>query len=133
MGIREIINERLPTTIPHFTYLDEGGNLQNRIYYGFIPEDEEKTPAMAYVVENEFYDRDLEGEVFAGRATVRFGIISSDLLTLDKIKADLLNLCGRGKIPGVQVVEYVDGGDADPDLVLQNNLVGIEIALMFHF
>lgn len=133
MGIREIINEELTRIIPYFTYLDDSDNLQNRIYYGFIPEDEEKTPAAAYVIENEFYDRDLEGEVFAGRATVRFGIISDSVLTLDKIKNEMLNLCGRGKIPGVQVVEYVDGGDADPDLILQHNLTGIEIALMFHF
>ncbi len=133
MGIREIINKTLPTQIPDFSYLDEYDQLQTRIYYGFIPEDEENTPAMAYVIENQAELRDLEGVVYAQSATVRFGIVSDSLETLDNVKNKMLNLCGRGKLPGVQVVEYVDGGDADADLVLQHNLTGIEIALTFHF
>lgn len=132
MGIREVINKVLPATIPDFTYLDEYDEVQNRIYFGFIPEDEENTPSMAYVIEDQGHQRDLEGYVFASWANVKFGIISKDVLELESIKEKLMDLCGPAKLGGVRFIEFIDGGDADPDLTLQNNLVGIELSFKFH-
>lgn len=132
MGIREIITGKLPYIIPDFTYLDEFDQVQSRIYYGFIPEDEETLPAMAFLISEHGESRDLEGAVYACWSTVKFGIISKDVLELDVIKGRMLDLCGVGKLPGVRVIDYVEVADADPDLTLQNNLVGVEITLTFH-
>lgn len=133
MGIREIINEQFPVLIPELTYVNEIGETQNRIYYAFVPEDEEHTPAMAYIIESENEMRDLEGNVYAAFAVVRFGILSNSLETLDIVKNKMLNLCGCRKVRGVQLITYMDGGDADADLTLQHNLTGVEIALKFNF
>lgn len=128
MGIRETIVNYIPLVIPELR--NEDGS--NRIHFGFIPEDEEKTPAMAYVISDEFNQIDLEGEVYAEQATVRFGIICQDILLMDTIKHRMLNLVGPGKLPGVQLITLADAGDADPDLTLDLRLVGYEIALTFH-
>lgn len=123
MGIREIIVDYIPKIIPE---------LGDRVYYGFIPEDETTTPALAYLVSDEFEQMDLEGLPYARQATVRFGIICEDVLLMDTIKARMLNLIGPGKLPDVQLITLADAGDADPDLTLNMQLVGYEIALVFH-
>lgn len=128
MGIREAIMSYIPLVIPELRN-DDG---TNRIYFGFIPEDEENTPAMAYVISDEFSQMDLEGNVYAEQATVRFGIICEDVLLMDTIKHRMLNLIGPGKLPDVQLITLADAGDADPDLTLSMRLTGYEIALTFH-
>lgn len=123
MGIRETVTNYIPKIIPE---------LGDRVYFGFIPEDEEQTPALAYVISDEFSLMDLEGLVYAEQATVRFGIICEDILLMDTIKRRMLNLVGPGKLPGVQLITLADAGDADPDLTLSMKLTGYEIALTFH-